>query len=99
MVRWKREKVQDHKFDFVDIHEFEKHDFFSKVKYSQVFFLVLKSVLVYIADVYTAGALLIDRWKGIEPKIPFIYTKWFFVGSILTSFVLLFIEVKKARLI
>ncbi|CAG8575343.1 1758_t:CDS:2 [Funneliformis caledonium] len=101
MVKWKREKVQDHKFDFVDVQEFEKDDFISKIKYSFVFFIVLKSVLVYIADIYNAGALLVtDKWAGgVKPKIPFIISKWIVVGSIFISFVLLLLEVRKARLI
>ncbi|CAI2179647.1 18990_t:CDS:2 [Funneliformis geosporum] len=75
MVKWKREKVQDHKFDFVDVQEFEKDSFI--------------------------GALLVtDRWAGgIKPKIPFVVSKWIVVGSICFSFLLLFIEVRKARLI
>ncbi|CAG8517898.1 2645_t:CDS:2, partial [Cetraspora pellucida] len=101
MVKWKRERenriVKDYKYDFVDVHEFEKHECGSKIRYSWVFFIVLKAVLVYIADLYSMTALLLnDNWATIKPPIPFAITKWIFVGSILISFILLFLEMKKA---
>lgn len=101
MVKWKREKVQDHKFDFVDVQEFEKKGFDNKIKYSYVFLIVLKSVLVYLADLYNAGGLILsdlgDKWGGINPKIPFSISRWVFLGSVVVSFILLFIEVRKAK--
>src|SRR2546430_624318 len=99
MVKWKREVVPDHKFDFVDVHEFVKGDFFSRVKYSVVFFTVLKSVLVYLGDLYNAGRLLVGNGGAITKTkiIPPEVAKWIFVASILLSFVLLFIEVRKAK--
>ncbi|GBC23443.2 vacuole protein, putative [Rhizophagus irregularis DAOM 181602=DAOM 197198] len=101
MVKWKREKVQDHKFDFVDVEQFEKKGFANKIKYSYVFLIVLKSVLVYLADLYNAGGLILsdlgDKWGGITPKIPFSISRWVFLGSVVVSFILLFIEVRKAK--
>lgn len=99
MVRWKRESVVNHKFDFVDVYQFEKRDCLHKIEYSWVFFVVLKSVLVYIADLWTACALLLtDKWgNAIDPPIPFQYSKWIFVGSIVASYILLFWEIRKAR--
>ncbi|RHZ75309.1 hypothetical protein Glove_216g112 [Diversispora epigaea] len=103
MSKWKKEAVhvQDHKFDFVDVHEFEKSDCLHKMKYSFIFFIVLKSVLVYIADLWTACALLLtDKWgNAINPAISFSISKWIFVGSIVISYILLFWEIKKARAI
>ncbi|CAG8598602.1 16351_t:CDS:2 [Acaulospora morrowiae] len=99
MVKWKRENVPDHKFDFVDVREFERPDCLYRMRYSWVFFTVLKSVLVYVADLWTASALLLtDKWAGaIKPEIPFEYSKWIFVGSIVASFILLTWEIKKAN--
>src|SRR5437868_4940168 len=103
MVKWKRENVPDHKFDFVDVQEFVKRDALSRMKYSVVFFTVLKSVLVYLGDLYNAGRLIIldnggtvgtiTKAKIIPPDV----ARWIFVGSVILSFILLFIEVRKAN--
>ncbi|CAG8829982.1 19047_t:CDS:1, partial [Racocetra persica] len=62
---WKRERenriVKDYKYDFVDVHEFEHHDCFHKLRYSWVFIIVLKAVMVYIADLYSMTALLLNN--------------------------------------
>ncbi|CAG8718153.1 5219_t:CDS:2, partial [Gigaspora rosea] len=104
MVKWKKERdlkvVKDFKYAFVDIEEFEKHDCLSKMRYSVVFFIVLKAVLVYIADLYSMTALLLnDTWTSVKPAISFSISKWIFVGSIIMSFILLFLEMRKARTI
>jgi hypothetical protein len=100
-AKWKREVVQDHKFDFVDVKEFKKNDAFIIIKYLFLYFVICKIVLVYIADLWTAGSLLIlDSWSStITPAIPFIYSKWIYVGCIFMSFLLLAIDWKKARAI
>ncbi|CAG8443772.1 9193_t:CDS:2 [Diversispora eburnea] len=97
----KKEAIQDHKFDFVNVYDFEKKDCLHKMKYSKIFFIVLKSVLVYIADLWTACALLLtDKWgSAINPEISFSISKWIFVGSIVISYILLFWEIKKAHAI
>ncbi|CAJ0642280.1 1130_t:CDS:10 [Entrophospora sp. SA101] len=60
---------------------------------------VLKSVLVYLADIWTAGALLfIGKWT-IRPTIPIDVSKWIFLGSIMLSFLLLYLEIRKSRAI
>src|SRR5436853_508191 len=73
------------------------------MKYSVVFFTVLKSVLVYLGDLYNAGRLIIldnggtvgtiTKAKIIPPDV----ARWIFVGSVILSFILLFIEVRKAN--
>lgn len=74
--------------------------------YAWVYILVLKSFLTYVADLYTAIALLAsNRWAGnlleqadsSEVKIPFSIGKWIFTGCIIFSFVLLLWESRKAR--
>ncbi|CAG8605409.1 2200_t:CDS:2 [Acaulospora colombiana] len=98
-AKWKREEVQDHKFDFVDVADFYEDSILRKLKYSVLFMIVLKSILVYIADMWTAGILLIfDRWgSSVQPKIPFFISKWIYVGCIFMSFLLLAWDIKKAR--
>ncbi|CAG8563225.1 10947_t:CDS:2 [Acaulospora morrowiae] len=98
-AKWKREEVQDHKFDFVDVSDFYESSILRKFKYSILFMVVLKSILVYMADMWTAGILLIfDRWSSaIQPKIPFFISKWIYVGCIFFSFLLLAWDIKKAR--
>ncbi|CAM0136451.1 unnamed protein product [Umbelopsis sp. WA50703] len=56
--KWKREVVQDHKFDFVDVQEFHDSSCVMRMRYILLFLVVLKSVLVYAADVWTAGMYL-----------------------------------------
>ncbi|CAI2167112.1 16117_t:CDS:2 [Funneliformis geosporum] len=97
--RSERKEVQDHKFDFVDIDDFYENSFTRKLKYSLVFLVVLKTILVYVADLWTAGILLIfDRWGStVKPKIPFFVSKWIYVIAILMSFIILAWDIKKAR--
>ncbi|RIA87700.1 hypothetical protein C1645_695823 [Glomus cerebriforme] len=99
--QWRSERnvIQDHKFDFVDIDEFYERSTLRKFKYSLVFLVVLKTILVYIADLWTAGILLIfDRWgSSVNPKIPIYISKWIYVGAILMSFIILAWDIKKAR--
>ncbi|KAF0528113.1 pheromone-regulated K+ transporter prm6 [Gigaspora margarita] len=99
--KWKREQVKDHKFDFVDVQEFKKDSVYYRIKHSFVFFIVLKSVLVYIADIWTAGYLLVfNHWSSsVNPKIPFYIAKWIYVGCIFASFILLFLDFRKANYI
>ncbi|RIB30492.1 hypothetical protein C2G38_1948577 [Gigaspora rosea] len=105
--KWKEEiksnKVTDHKFDFVDLDEFKytsaSGKITGKINYSFVFLVILKSVLIYIADIWTAGLLLIfDRWgSAIQPKIPFYVSKWIYIGCIFASFLLLAWDIRKAK--
>lgn len=70
---------------------------------------MLKSVLVYISDIYTAIAMLAnDYWSGNilseagDSKtitVPFTIGKWIFFGCIIFSFLLLAWESRKARMI
>lgn len=55
-ARWKREQVSDHKFDFVNVDDFLDESILSRLRYSWVFIITLKSILVYMADV---GILII----------------------------------------
>jgi hypothetical protein len=99
--KWRneRKKIQDHKFDFIDIDDFYERSFVRKFRYCLVFLVLLKSILVYIADLWTAGILLIfDRWgTTVKPQLPFYISKWVFCVAILISFIILAWDIKKAR--
>jgi hypothetical protein len=58
--KWKREQVADHKFDFIDVDEFYDNSCWTKMKYMMIFLSVIKSTLTYLADLWTAGILLIS---------------------------------------
>ncbi|KAK9719339.1 Potassium transporter [Basidiobolus ranarum] len=100
-AKWKREVINDHKFDYVDVDEFRDESFFSKFKYMFVFIFTIKSVLIYVLDIYTAVMLIaFNSWtSSVHSQISFKYTRWIFTASILASYVLVFFEFKKARAI
>ncbi|KAJ3226944.1 hypothetical protein HDU81_007003 [Chytriomyces hyalinus] len=58
-AKWKREEIPDHKFDYIDVDDFIDDNWVRKLQYSFIFFLTVKSVLVYTADL-TILALMID---------------------------------------
>ncbi|VDB97044.1 unnamed protein product [Peniophora sp. CBMAI 1063] len=106
--QWKREIVPDHKFDFVDVREFEDKGFGMRMKYLWLYVLVLKSFLVYVSDIFTAVTMLTTKsWSNqifndcpdLEGcvAIPFNVGKWLFVGCIIFSFLLLAYESRKAK--
>ncbi|ORX98155.1 hypothetical protein K493DRAFT_214848, partial [Basidiobolus meristosporus CBS 931.73] len=100
-AKWKREVINDHKFDFVDVDEFRDESFMSKFKYMFVFLFTTKSILIYVLDIYTAVMLLaFNSWNpSIQSVVHFKYTRWIFVASIIASYILAFFEFKKARAI
>ncbi|GBC00747.1 hypothetical protein RclHR1_03960021 [Rhizophagus clarus] len=61
--------------------------------------IINKVVLIYIADLWTAGILLIfDSWSSaLTPPIPFTVSKWIYVACISISFFLLFLDWRKAK--
>jgi len=105
-AEWKREVVQDHKWDFINVNEFRKTDFLTRLKYVWRYILLFKSLAVYGLDIFTAVTMISsDRWnnaitaKGSEGvvEVKFIIAKWVFVGCIIFSFLLLGYEWYKAR--
>ncbi|KAF9577622.1 hypothetical protein BGW38_007054, partial [Lunasporangiospora selenospora] len=109
---WRRQKVEDHKFDFIDVEDYVDNSIWRKFKYSLVFAIVIKGILIYCADLWTAVNLLVtENWSsdlgvGSDGQISFnvitisfeVY-KWIFAGCILLSFFLLAWDVKKAVVI
>ena len=49
---WRRQKVQDHKFDFIDVEDYVDDSPWRKFKYSLVFAIVIKGILIYCADLW-----------------------------------------------
>ncbi|KAJ7047481.1 hypothetical protein C8F04DRAFT_1058993 [Mycena alexandri] len=110
--KWKREVVQDHKFDFISVADFRDNGFKMRSKYLFLFLIFFKSFAVYMSDIFTAVTMLTTRsWSNqIFDEctaqqnngcvfIPFNTGKWLFVGCIIFSFLLLGYEARKAKLI
>ncbi|KAI7872343.1 hypothetical protein BDF14DRAFT_1752371 [Spinellus fusiger] len=96
--KWKREVVQEHKFEYVDIDEFYDPSCLTRLNYSFVYLAILKSFLVYIADLWTAVSLLaIDQQDSADSAIPYSISKWIFLGAIMISFLLMFWDIRKSR--
>lgn len=74
-------------------------------RYALLYLNVVKSVAVYVADIYTAITLLaFQHFNGNiydrvakNSFIPFVYRKWIFTGCIIFSFLLLAYEAHKSR--
>jgi len=109
--KWKREVVQDHKFDFISVADFRDNGFKMRAKYIFLFLIFFKSFAVYMSDIFTAITMLTttswsnqifnectDKSSGCV-VIPFNIGKWLFVGCIIFSFLLLGYEGRKAKLI
>lgn len=83
----------------------------TRLRYGLLFVLVVKSIAVYMADIYTAVTLLaLNHFSGSiyqsvqdssdgSVKVPLIYGKWVFCGCIIFGFLLLAYEAHKARAI
>lgn len=106
--KWKREVVQDHKFDFVDVKEYHTDGPLTRIRYGLVYVFMIKSILVYCSDLYTMIAMLANNyWSGnilsedssSTIKVPFTIGKWIFTGCIIFSILLLAWEGRKARMI
>lgn len=57
--KWKRELVSDHKFDYVDIEAFRETTCLLTIRYFILLCSIVVSTLVYGADLWSAGILLI----------------------------------------
>ncbi|KAI8378034.1 uncharacterized protein BYT42DRAFT_365253 [Radiomyces spectabilis] len=95
--KWKREFVQDHKFDYVDIDEFYDPSCTTRIGYLFVYLLILKAFSVYVADLWTGVSLLVVGQTISTAAIPPDVSKYIFLGAILISFLLLFWDIRKAR--
>ncbi|CAO3582608.1 unnamed protein product [Absidia cylindrospora] len=81
--------------------EFYDPSCMTKLGYSTVFLVVLKSFLVYVADLWSGVSLLVvgQTEDNENAAIPPNVSKWIFLGAILISFLLLFWDIRKSRAI
>ncbi|KAG0305581.1 hypothetical protein BGZ97_001067 [Linnemannia gamsii] len=109
-AQWKREVVQDHKFDFINVDDFIDNSCWRQFTYSLVFAAIIRGILVYCSDIFTAANLLANSNENsfVPPqgvqlevfgKLPFEVYKWIFSGCILLGFALLCWEIRRARAI
>ncbi|KAG0259224.1 hypothetical protein BG011_002779 [Mortierella polycephala] len=110
-AEWKREKVQDHKFDFINVDDFIDNSCWRQFRYLLVFAAIIRGILVYCSDIFTAVNLLANEngnafinkdgiglgVAGLE--LPFNVYKWLFSGCIIFGFLLLGLEIRRARAI
>ncbi|KAI9335736.1 hypothetical protein BDR26DRAFT_524046 [Obelidium mucronatum] len=57
-AKWQREEYPDHKFDYIDLDDHIDDSWTRKLQYSFIFFLTVKSVLVYTADIALLALLI-----------------------------------------
>ncbi|KAF8982309.1 hypothetical protein BGZ46_001478 [Entomortierella lignicola] len=109
-TNWKREVVQDHKFDFINVDDFVDNSCWQQFRYFLVFAAIIRGILVYCSDIFTAGNLLANSNEssfvpktGLQlelfGKLPFEVYKYLFSGCILLGFLLLGLEIWRARAI
>ncbi|KAI8596999.1 hypothetical protein EDD21DRAFT_419135 [Dissophora ornata] len=109
-ARWKREVVQDHKFDFINVDDFVDNSCYRQFTYTLVFAAIIRGILVYCSDIFTAANLLANSnansfvpQNGVQlevfGKLPFEVYKYLFSGCILLGFLLLGLEIRRARAI
>ncbi|KAF9359539.1 hypothetical protein BGX26_012087 [Mortierella sp. AD094] len=109
-AQWKREVVQDHKFDFINVDDFVVNTCWMQFRYLLVFAAIIRGILVYCSDIFTAANLLANSNEnsfvpktGVQlelfGKLPFDVYKYLFSGCILLGFLLLGLEIRRARAI
>ncbi|KAI9292531.1 hypothetical protein K502DRAFT_280846, partial [Neoconidiobolus thromboides FSU 785] len=101
-VKWKREVIQDHSFDYVDPRDFRSRSVWLHIKYLFMFILVVQSVLIYASDFWTAFNLAFNYEQTKAIYFQDKEEKWFrpiFLASIGVSFLLAVYELRKAYII
>ncbi|KAI3640027.1 hypothetical protein MIR68_000905 [Amoeboaphelidium protococcarum] len=100
--KWKRETVVDHKFSYIDVHEFRgKDSVFRRLKYAFLYVLAFKGFMLYVADISSIifQFLAADKavtFAGGDPRIVEFF-KYIYLFSVLASLALLLIDFRKAR--
>lgn len=109
-AHWKREKVQDHKFDFINVDDFIDNSCWRQFRYMLVFLIIIRGILVYCSDIYTAVNLwtnknansLLDADSkgnldlGIGDLSMAVY-KYIFTGCIVLGLLLLALDIRRAN--
>ena len=98
-AKWKREEVPDHKFDYIDVNDFYSSSITRGISYLFLFAVIIKNILVYLADLWTIYLLFTstswaDNLKS-QDLINIEVSKWIFFVSIIFSFLLLLWELRK----
>ncbi|KAG0341906.1 hypothetical protein BG004_005858 [Podila humilis] len=60
-AQWKREKVQDHKFDFINVDDFVDNSCWRQFTYMMVFAAIIRGILIYCSDIFTAVNMLTNQ--------------------------------------
>ncbi|KAI8345835.1 hypothetical protein B0O80DRAFT_471614 [Mortierella sp. GBAus27b] len=106
---WKREKVQDHKFDFINVDDFVDNSCWRQFRYMLVFAAIIRGILVYCSDIFTAVNLLantntnsfVDGDQGLsiadfKINLPYSVYKYLFTACIIFGFILLALDIWRA---
>ncbi|KAG0006930.1 hypothetical protein BGZ65_001649 [Modicella reniformis] len=108
-AQWKREKVQDHKFDFINVDDFVDNSWWRQFRYILVFVSIMRGVLVYCSDIFTAvnlfansnaNSFVSEDGLGIadlKVNLPYSVYKILFTVCIVFGFLLLALEIRRAR--
>ncbi|KAI8869127.1 hypothetical protein GQ42DRAFT_124226, partial [Ramicandelaber brevisporus] len=105
-AKWKYEPQMDQRFEFVDIPSFVDRSCSARWAYFMLFLQVLRATLIYIADLWTIIQLAVfvssnpknkksSLYSGVD--MPIEYLRFIFWASILASYILLVVEIRKAR--
>lgn len=108
-AQWKREKVQDHKFDFINVDDFVDNSCWRQFRYMLVFASIMRGILVYCSDIFTAVNLLANTNKesfvdgedglniaDLKIHLPYSAYKYLFTACIIFGFLLLALEIRRA---
>ncbi|ORX53616.1 hypothetical protein DM01DRAFT_1322594 [Hesseltinella vesiculosa] len=98
--KWKNESVRGHSFDYLDMDDFYDPSCMTRLSYLFIYVIVIKSILVYVADAYSAVSLLVlghSSTSTIDPVIPTHISKWIFLGCVIVSFLLLIWDMYKSK--
>ncbi|RPA91166.1 hypothetical protein L873DRAFT_1831484 [Choiromyces venosus 120613-1] len=89
-----KEVSAEHKFEYINLRDFKKSSFYTRIAFVWVYLSVLIGVLCVAADTYTAVILLVfNRWSSqIKPIIPFNVAKIIFAVCIGLSYLLYIID-------
>ncbi|KAG0362110.1 hypothetical protein BG005_006605 [Podila minutissima] len=111
-AQWKREKVQDHKFDFINVDDFVDNSCWRQFTYMLVFAAIIRGILIYCSDIFTAVNLLTNSTNGTlftsgkdidlgigHLTLPLEVYKYLFTGCIVLGFLLLALEIRRANAI
>lgn len=110
-AHWKREKVQDHKFDFINVDDFIDNSCWRQFRYMLVFLIIIRGILVYCSDIFTA----VNLWTNKNPssfieakngqldlgiggiKLSMVVYKYIFTGCIALGLLLLALDIRRAN--